>query len=127
MSRLQITAEKISGVVVINVEGEMDVYTIGKLKEAISMVTQSGAVSLAVNLGLVTYMDSSGLGLLLGLHKQLAKSHGTLVVAGPSGAVREVLRATNADRLLKIVNTKEEAAQFIVDNPFGDKPGARQP
>ncbi len=127
MSRLQIAAEKISGVVVINVEGEMDVYTIGKLKEAISMVTQSGVISLAMNLGLVTYMDSSGLGLLLGLHKQLVKSHGHLVVAGPSGAVREVLRATNADRLLKIVNTKEEAAQFIVDNPFGDKPGARQP
>lgn len=127
MSRLQIAAEKISGIVVINVEGEMDVYTIGKLKEAITMVTQSGVISLAINMGLVTYMDSSGLGLLLGLHKQLAKSHGNLIVAGPSGAVREVLRATNADRLLKIVNTKEEAAQFIVDNPFGDKPGAKQP
>lgn len=127
MSRLQILAEKIFGIVTITVEGEVDIYTISKLKDAISMAVSSGVINIVINLGLVTYMDSSGLGLLLGLHKQLAKSRGSLILAGPSGAVRSVLRATNADRLLKIMNTKEEAAQYLVDNPFGDKDGIRQP
>lgn len=126
MSRLQIMAEKVLGIVAINVEGEMDAYTIGKLKEALSMTISSGVTNIVVNLGLVTYIDSSGLGLLLGLHKQLAKAHGSLVLAGPSSAVRSVLHATNSDRLLKIMNTKEEAAQYLVDNPFGEKPGSRQ-
>jgi len=127
MSRLQINAEQVFGIVAITAEGEIDVYTLGKLKEAVTLAFSSGVSHLVIDIGRVTYIDSSGLGLLLGLHKQLEKAHGSLIVTGPDSEVRQVFRVTNADRLLKIMNTKEEAAQHLKDDPFGIKPGTGGP
>ncbi|HOY66547.1 MAG TPA: STAS domain-containing protein [Candidatus Ozemobacteraceae bacterium] len=124
MSRLQITAEQVLGVVTIAADGEVDVYTLGKLKEAVTMALSTGLAHLVIDLGGVTYMDSSGLGLLLGLHKQLEKARGRLIVTGPSAAVREVFRVTNADRLLKVMNTREEAARCVIEAPFTPPAGS---
>ncbi|HNW34234.1 MAG TPA: STAS domain-containing protein [Candidatus Ozemobacteraceae bacterium] len=127
MSRLQINAEQVLGIVTIIAEGEIDVYTLGKLKEAVTLALSSGISLMVIDIGRVAYIDSSGLGLLLGLHKQLEKARGSLIVTGPTSAVREVLRVTNADRLLKIMNTKEEAAHHLTDHPFGTRSATGAP
>ncbi|HEY9072380.1 MAG TPA: STAS domain-containing protein [Candidatus Ozemobacteraceae bacterium] len=124
MSRLQINAEQVLGIVTIVADGEIDVYTLGKLKDAVTMALSTGLSHLVIDLGRVTYMDSSGLGLLLGLHKQLDKARGRLIVTGPSAVVRDVLRVTNADRLLKVMNTREEAARSIIEAPFTPPAGS---
>ncbi|MGH2725849.1 MAG: STAS domain-containing protein, partial [Actinomycetota bacterium] len=51
---------------VIDVEGEVDVFTAPKLREQILSLLSQGADRLVVNLAGVDFMDSTGLGVLVG-------------------------------------------------------------
>ena len=74
---------------------------------------QPGRVHVIVDLSGVTFIDSSGLGLLLKAFKQCKEEGGGLVVVRPSEAVRDLLRVSKLDRLLPSAESAEEAHRLI--------------
>jgi anti-sigma B factor antagonist len=60
--------------------GEVDLATVGQLSTAIADTIQAGATALTVNLDSVTYLDSTGLGALVGAFKRLTAIGGTLTI-----------------------------------------------
>ena len=62
-----------------------------------------------LNLGAVTFMDSSGLGAVIGMHKRVAERGGELALARAQNQVKLVLQITRADKMLKVYDTLEEA------------------
>jgi anti-sigma B factor antagonist len=64
-------------------------------------VLESGAVRVAVDLTDVTFIDSSGLGALIGGLKKARQAGGDLRIAGAPEQVRMVLGLTNLDRVLR--------------------------
>jgi anti-sigma B factor antagonist len=53
------------GVVVVAAEGEVDIYTAPRLKDALDQAFQDGAMRLIVDLTMVPFIDSTGLGVLV--------------------------------------------------------------
>jgi anti-sigma B factor antagonist len=80
---------------VLGVRGEIDVATAPVLRTALTRVVASGATTVTVEMSGVTFLDSSGIGVLLGAHRRLREERdGSLRVTGARETVRRVLDIT---------------------------------
>jgi anti-sigma B factor antagonist len=68
-------------VTILDLEGEIDIYTATELKEALLQAIAGGARRVLVDATKVTFMDSSGLSVLIGGEQRLRPLGGSLVVA----------------------------------------------
>ncbi len=87
----------------IAVQGEIDHHSAKGLREEIdrAMYLYRPPV-LALDLGGVTFMDSSGLGLILGRYTKLKSIGGALVISHPTPEILKLLVLAGADKLVKI-------------------------
>ncbi|NIQ38670.1 MAG: anti-sigma factor antagonist [Proteobacteria bacterium] len=97
------------GAIIVVVEGEVDLYSSPKLRGEIIRWAKKKASSMIVDLGAVTYMDSSGIATLVeGL--QLTKKYGgKLKIARPDPSIQRVLKFAHLDKIFYIFNSVEEA------------------
>ncbi|MFJ9351215.1 STAS domain-containing protein [Streptomyces sp. NPDC101237] len=84
---------------VVTVAGELDLTTCPVLGEA-TLVIPLGGRTLHLDLSGVTFMDSSGLNLMLQLRRRLLAEGGQVVVGGLHPRVEHVLRLTETYELL---------------------------
>jgi anti-sigma B factor antagonist len=68
-----------------------------------------GTPKIVVNLKGVTYIDSGGLGILVGLLVSARKRGGELKLVSPRKRVKDVLRRTNLDTIFGVYGTNDEA------------------
>lgn len=87
---------------VLDVAGEIDVYTAPKLRERLLDLVKAGRYRIVVNLEGVDFMDSTGLGVLVGGLKRVREHDGQLVLAGPQAPVRRVLAVTGLNKVFAI-------------------------
>jgi anti-sigma B factor antagonist len=97
------------GRAVVTVRGELDVFTAPRLHETIAQGIELGARYLVVDLGVVTFIDSTALGVLIGAAKRLAVVAGSLAVVCQNQNVRRVLELTGLDSVFAIHATLAEA------------------
>jgi anti-anti-sigma factor len=82
------------------VDGQIDSHTSGMLDEAITAFGANDEI--IVDLAGVTFIDSSGLRVLVRAHKRQRDSGGRFVIASPSEAVRRLLEITGLTSELAI-------------------------
>ena len=74
--RISSRVRETEGLPVIDVSGEVDIYTTPQFKEAVTEILQQGHIHIIINLTDVSYMDSSGFGTLLSATKRLRPQNG---------------------------------------------------
>lgn len=94
----------------IEVRGEIDLATVNTLRTAVIEAIAAGARRIHLMLDGVTYIDSAGLGTLIGAHKRLAALGGQLVVSCDVERVLRLFRLTGVDQVLTIQQARDEAA-----------------
>ena len=67
----------------------------------------------------VTFIDSTGLGLLIGGFRRCKEAGGMLLLVSPSSEVVKILATLRLDRLIPAVRTPEEIREFIASNASG--------
>jgi anti-sigma B factor antagonist len=97
-------------VTIVSIKGEVDLYTAPTLKEQIADLVAGGKTNLAVDLGGVEFMDSTGLGVLIGGLKRCKEVGGGLALVAPREPVVKVLSITGLDKVFSIHETVEQAA-----------------
>jgi anti-anti-sigma factor len=85
---------------IITLRGEIDLSTAESVRQQIRSALPTERVIL--NLAGVTFMDSSGLAVVLDLFHQLGQSPDALTLQSPSPAVGRLLQVTGVDRHLSI-------------------------
>jgi anti-sigma B factor antagonist len=90
------------GLAAVAPRGEVDIHTAPELRSALTGVLDDGAFHVVVDLGQVTFMDSSGLSVLVGAHRRLARDGGRLELVGTLPAVERVLRLTGLVDVLDV-------------------------
>ncbi len=95
--------------VVVRLAGRLDLASAAQLKQQLTRVIAEGHRRLVVDLGEVTFIDSSGLGALIAGLKAARFQHGDLRIARPAEQARLVLELTTLDRVLRPYLTVEEA------------------
>jgi anti-sigma B factor antagonist len=105
---LAITDDLVGGARVVQCVGEIDLATVPLLRDRVAGLQLDGPSRLVIDLSGVTFIDSLGLGALIGFHKRARVLQGSLVVV-PSAAARRVLAATALDRVFVIRDSLEDA------------------
>ena len=85
---------------VLAVRGEVDLASAPKLAAAMGELINRGHNQVVVDLGAVEFIDSSGLGVLVGSLKQLRDGGGDLVLCAASAPVSRILELTGLVALL---------------------------
>ncbi|MFV2072744.1 MAG: STAS domain-containing protein [Thermoanaerobaculales bacterium] len=86
----------------INVQGEVDLYTSPDLRTAIMEAVGSAEAGVAVDLGEVEYMDSSGVATLVEGFKRAHERSKSFKLVAPSHAVMKVLELAKLDGIFEI-------------------------
>jgi len=93
----------------IDLEGEVDVYTAPQLKQQIINLLDGGIYKVIVNLSAVEYLDSTALGVLIGGLKRLKERNGALDLVCPNPRIKRIFEITGLDRIFDIYATEQEA------------------
>ena len=96
-------------VAVIRLEGRLDFLSAVNAREQFSKTVHSGTPRLVVDLGGVTFIDSSGLGSLVGGLKSARQAGGDLRIACPSEQAKSVFRLTSLDQVFRSHPTLDDA------------------
>jgi anti-sigma B factor antagonist len=95
---------------VVEVHGDIDITTApvltGELK---ALLDQGGHQHLIIDLGVVEFLDSTGLGVLIGAQKQAAAQGGSVVLVCTNPRLLKILRITRLHKVLTIHPTVDDA------------------
>jgi len=106
---LSISSETRGDVTIVHVAGEIDVYTAPMLREHLDEHIAQGRTHLVVDLEDVPFMDSTGLGVLVGRLKLIRVSDGTLRLVCFSERILKVFSITGLDKVFQIFASLDEA------------------
>jgi anti-sigma B factor antagonist len=114
---LQIKSRSVDGVMVLEVIGEVDLYTAPQLEEGLRNAASGTRPLLAVNLTGVAYLDSTALGVLTEVHKHVQSSRGAMVVIATQPTIEKIFRITGLGAVLPVVATEREAIAQLRTHP----------
>jgi len=104
---LEITVERHDDYVLCRPIGELDAYTVAQFREALTELAEESYV--LVDLSDVPFMDSAGLGALIGGIRRARENDGDVAVACNRPALIRLLHTTGFDRIVPVRETVEEA------------------
>jgi anti-sigma B factor antagonist len=87
------------------VEGEIDAYTAPALREKIVPLTEKEGLNVTIDLSGVNYMDSTGLGVLIGAYKSSQKYGSFLKITGLTERVERLFEITGLMEIMDIETT----------------------
>jgi anti-sigma B factor antagonist len=94
--------------VVIAIGGEVDLATAPTLRsKLVALAAEYPGSPIAVDLGGVSFIDSSGLGVLIGARRRAVENGGTLVLVGLLPPVARLLAITGLDSVFDVFDSRE--------------------
>ena len=106
---LQIEVQAQDEYALLNIEGDVDLYSSPDVRAAILKLTKEKIPTILVNLANVAYMDSSGVATLIEGLQQCNKYKGRFALLSLRDNVREVFELTRLDKIFEIHNDLEAA------------------
>jgi anti-sigma B factor antagonist len=110
---LQIRVRNIDGVTILHVVGEVDLYTVPQLEEALRGAASGARPLLGVNLCEVTYLDSTGLRVLTEWSKQARARQGGFAVIADQPTIQKLFRITGLGEIVPVLATEGEAIAHL--------------
>ena len=118
---LDITIRRERGVVIAAVTGGVDIFTVALLRECLFELADSGR-TLIVDLNRVTFIDSAGLGALVGTARRAVEYGGSMHAVCARQQTRKLLWLTGVDRRIPLAATLDGALMSLAVSRGG--PGA---
>lgn len=96
----------------IKLEGEIDHHSAVNVRSYIDeLIFETRPKKLILDLSGISFMDSSGLGLIMGRYSLIKEFGGTLVLRAPTVAVMKILTLAGMEKMIKIEKTYKEDGQ----------------
>ena len=87
--------------------GEIDHHNAKEIREELDkFILSSQPSELEIDFKDISFMDSSGIGLIMGRHKLISECGGKLIVKNPQFYIKRVLKLSGIERLVKITNDR---------------------
>ena len=106
---LQIDVTRTGGYTVVSPHGEIDFSTGPQLKDALTKLLVAGEVNLVVDLLGVDFIESTGLGALIGGRRRAHALKGSLVLVCTEDQMLKIFRITGLDKVFAIHDSIEAA------------------
>ena len=113
---MEITASSRDSITALQLEGRMDLNSSSQLKERIKEYLSEGKKHIILNLSDVSFVNSSGLGTLVSILKDVRMVKGRVVLCNLAQYVQEVFEITQLSHIFEIYPTAEEATASFADS-----------
>jgi anti-sigma B factor antagonist len=110
---IELRAAALAGVPGVAVRGEVDLSTAALVEEALDAAIRDSTGPFALDLSGVSFLDSSGINVLLRARALLGRTDRPLVVVCPDGPVRRVLALVGIEDLFALYPSRDEAARAL--------------
>ena len=100
--KLRLARRAFGDAVVVAVEGELDLFTAPFLRDEVRDAIKQDSSKLVLDLGELSFMDSSGLSVLIEAWRLATGEGGGVALAAPQAPVARILRTTGLDRRIKV-------------------------
>jgi anti-sigma B factor antagonist len=98
-----------NGYSILAVHGEVDVYTAPRFRERLIELVSAGKHRVVVDLDGVDFLDSTGLGVLVGGLKRLRSNDGDLALVCTQGRILKVFEVTGLTKVFEIYESVDAA------------------
>lgn len=106
---MEISQRNADNVEILDINGEIDLYNAPEIKSKITELMEAGKSDIIINLEKVSYIDSSGIGVLISSLSNLKKAGGSLKIINVFASVRKVFELTKLTSFFDIYDSEEEA------------------
>lgn len=107
---MQMERSERDGFTILSIEGAVHLGESGRhVSEALRAELEQGAGHVLVEMSGIDYMDSTGIGELVGYLCRLSETSRKLVLVGPSDRIRKLLEVTRLDSQFRIYDSVDEA------------------
>ncbi|EIJ78746.1 anti-sigma F factor antagonist [Bacillus methanolicus PB1] len=111
---LNIEMEVKNDVLCIRLSGELDHHTADHLRERAAKAIEEYQIRhIVLNLEHLSFMDSSGLGVILGRYKQIKQNHGEMIVCAISPSIERLFDMSGFFKIIRLEPTEEYALQRL--------------
>ena len=86
----------------ISLKGELDVSTADKLKEYLHNLADEKILDMKINLDKLDYIDSTGLGVMIGVLKKLKTDNKEIHILNPKSNVKKIFTIKGLDKIFKM-------------------------
>ncbi|MCR9142503.1 MAG: STAS domain-containing protein [bacterium] len=117
---MQVAWESVNGAWIVRLGGRLDVSKSEELEKILRQMLKQEPRPLVVNLEEVSYLSSSGIGVLLGIFRQLKGLELQMVLCQVSPAVEKLLEVVELSQVFRIFDRENDAIESIgSENPAG--------
>jgi len=111
------------GVFILQLAGEININSLTETRNKVDSYRLEQYDKIIINLEKVSFFDSSGLGYLVVLIKQVKMNQGNIVFCSPNNLVKRLLSTIRIDKYVNIYDTQDEALTFLRSLPAKGEPG----
>lgn len=86
----------------VDISGEVDIHTSGNLKDVLNMILNDKEADIYLNCKELVYIDSTGLGVLIGILKRVKKNENNIIIENPKTNITKLLSITGLDKIFII-------------------------
>jgi len=104
--------EQIEDIFIIDIEGEVDTYTSSKIKQDILKIVDQSA-KIIISMEKVKFIDSTGLGILIGILKKVKEKEGEMIIVSPNSYINQIFEITGLFKVFKIVENSQQAIDYF--------------
>lgn len=105
----QLDVEHDNGYTVLTPRGDLDLDTVRTLRTGIHQLLQDGHINLVLDLEDISFIDSSGLGVLIGARRKTFARRGSFALVCNNARVQRLLELTGLDKVFEMHNTLDDA------------------
>ncbi|MGM0472216.1 MAG: anti-sigma F factor antagonist [Bacillota bacterium] len=112
---MDLELERIGVNLIIRISGDLDLHTVDDLRSQIEarMNSEVGIKNMILNLKEVNFVDSSGLGFIIGRYKQISNYGGNLKIINVNQSIKKVFEVSGILKIVDVFTDEQEALQAL--------------
>ncbi|MBS4176453.1 anti-sigma F factor antagonist [Lederbergia citrea] len=111
---LSIDLEVMQDVLCIRLSGELDHHAAEELRRRVTeSIEKDQILHIVLNLEKLTFMDSSGLGVILGRYKQIKLKHGEMVICAITPPVKRLFELSGLFKIMRLETSEQFALERL--------------
>lgn len=106
---MDVELKQVRNTLVVRISGELDMVIADKLRSQIDEKLSEGTIkNLIINMEKVTFIDSSGLGMIIGRYKKITSCQGRMFIVGAKANVEKIFRFSGINKLIPMYKSEQE-------------------
>lgn len=105
------------GIFILHLAGEININSLTETRNKVDSFKIDQYDKIIINLEKVSFFDSSGLGYLVVLIKQVKMNQGNIVFCAPNNLVKRLLSTIRIDKYVNIYDSQDEALKYLRELP----------